>query len=199
MNREKRKRILETAESLFNRFGTQKTGVDEIAQMANVAKGTIYNNFKNKEGIMKELLQKKVSDFETSMNAKLSAQVNAVERLRTLLNERINVRLKTPFLSDGMLKTDERALLYISGELDRAFNNFINSIFDNSGERAFSSEEKKRIISTITFTLRGIEETIRNTIDKISSQQIEKDLDYLIRLIFPEKKNDGSGNMAEVK
>jgi AcrR family transcriptional regulator len=199
MNREKRKRILETAESLFNRFGIQKTGVDEIASMANVAKGTIYNNFRNKEGILKELLQKKVSDFETSMNAKLSAQVNAVERLRTLLNERINVRLKTPFLSDRLRKTDERALRYNSGELDRAFNNFINGIFDSSIECAFSPEEKKRIISTITFTLRGIEETIRNAIEKISSQQIEKDLDCLTRLIFPEKKNDGPGSMAEVK
>ncbi|MFH2130902.1 MAG: helix-turn-helix domain-containing protein, partial [bacterium] len=60
----KKRQILEITEKLFNRFGIHRTGVDEIAKLADVAKGTIYNYFGNKEGLFRALALEKLAVFE---------------------------------------------------------------------------------------------------------------------------------------
>lgn len=49
---EKKQRIIEVAKDHFERFGYKKTAVDEIASRAKVGKGTIYELFGNKEGLL---------------------------------------------------------------------------------------------------------------------------------------------------
>jgi len=48
---DKEKRILESARKFFFRYGFKKTSLDEVAEDAGIAKGTIYNYFKNKEDL----------------------------------------------------------------------------------------------------------------------------------------------------
>jgi AcrR family transcriptional regulator len=43
--------ILDAADSLFQRYGYQKTTVDDIAREARIGKGTIYLHFKSKEAV----------------------------------------------------------------------------------------------------------------------------------------------------
>src|SRR4030042_2908019 len=100
MKKNKREHILQEAEKLFNRFGIKKTAVDEIARYARVAKGTIYNYFGDKEGILKELLNEKIAFFEKALDTTLRSIKDPVERLRSILMERLKVSLNTPFLSD---------------------------------------------------------------------------------------------------
>ena len=45
-------RIIAAATELFTAYGYRKTSVDEIAQRAHVAKGTIYLYFRTKAGIL---------------------------------------------------------------------------------------------------------------------------------------------------
>ncbi len=48
---DKEKHILESARKFFFRYGFKKTSLDEVAEDAGIAKGTIYNYFKNKEDL----------------------------------------------------------------------------------------------------------------------------------------------------
>lgn len=48
----KEDRILQAAETLFARHGYTGTKVADIARLANVAEGTVYEYFKNKEGLL---------------------------------------------------------------------------------------------------------------------------------------------------
>lgn len=48
---DKKEKILEAAQQLFNRFGLRKTTIDDIAKEADIGKGTIYLYFSNKEEI----------------------------------------------------------------------------------------------------------------------------------------------------
>lgn len=52
----RRREILEAATLLIEQHGYQKTTIDAIAETAEVGVATVYNYFRNKEGIVKELL-----------------------------------------------------------------------------------------------------------------------------------------------
>ena len=95
---------MEAAESLFSKFGTGKTGVDEIAERARVAKGTIYNYFGSKEGIITGLIKDKIHFFETSLAEKLSSAQDPIEKLRVFARERLNFMVKAPYIKDYFAK-----------------------------------------------------------------------------------------------
>lgn len=59
---ETRKRIIDTAMELFNQQGFDETTVDQIAIEADVAKGTIYNHFPEKEAIINAHIQEVIKE-----------------------------------------------------------------------------------------------------------------------------------------
>jgi len=93
-----RERIIVTAQVLFGRFGLKKTTLDEIIRRANVAKGTFYKHFSNKEVLFMEvvaresatltaLIRDAVRDAPTpqdKMTAYLKVRVRTVAELANL-------------------------------------------------------------------------------------------------------------------
>ena len=78
-DRARRKRdILLSARSVFAENGFHRATVDQIAQLAEVAKGTIYLYFENKEAILAELVLQAL--------AELHDQLNAANEARSLLH-----------------------------------------------------------------------------------------------------------------
>lgn len=79
-----RKRIIETASSLFYKNGYNSTGINEIISESGIAKATLYNHFKSKEDICIAYLQYKnttfLKDIEVFADSKAQgeAQVLAV-------------------------------------------------------------------------------------------------------------------------
>ena len=63
MKKEKSESILETAGRMFARYGLKKTSIDEIAQLARVAKATIYNYFGSKDRVYLEVLKREVNEI----------------------------------------------------------------------------------------------------------------------------------------
>ncbi|MEN6349564.1 MAG: TetR/AcrR family transcriptional regulator [Syntrophomonas sp.] len=64
---ETRKRILVVAMDLFKRQGFDKTTVDQIAMEADVAKGTVFNHFPEKEAIIYEHIQSIIREQTPAM------------------------------------------------------------------------------------------------------------------------------------
>jgi TetR/AcrR family transcriptional regulator len=58
-----RMEILEAAEELFARFGYEKTGVKQIAERVELSVGQIYNHFKGKEEIFRELMETRMNEL----------------------------------------------------------------------------------------------------------------------------------------
>ena len=58
-----RDRLIETALSLFNRYGFHATGVDRIVAVAKVAKKTLYAHFPSKEDLILAALSRKRAAF----------------------------------------------------------------------------------------------------------------------------------------
>ncbi|MFH0974433.1 MAG: TetR/AcrR family transcriptional regulator [Spirochaetota bacterium] len=56
-SKDKRQAVLDAAMIVFSRTGFHETHVDEIAELAGVAKGTVYRYFQSKEDILREIIK----------------------------------------------------------------------------------------------------------------------------------------------
>ncbi len=93
-----REKIITTAQALFGRFGLKKTTLDEIIHRANVAKGTFYKYFSNKEVLFMEVVARESATLtallreavreaptpEDKMTAYLKVRVRTVAKLANL-------------------------------------------------------------------------------------------------------------------
>ena len=59
--------ILEVARDLFNKFGYEKTSMNDIAKRSHKAKGSLYYNFKGKMEIFKELVSQEFNDIKAQL------------------------------------------------------------------------------------------------------------------------------------
>lgn len=81
--------ILSAARIVFSRKGFHDATIDDIAQEAGVAKGTVYLYFKSKQEIYVEALRDGVSQLIEDMRAEAALPGSAEERLRRVLAAKI--------------------------------------------------------------------------------------------------------------
>jgi AcrR family transcriptional regulator len=86
----KQTEILDSAQQLFGRHGLKKVTTDDIARAAHVSKSTIYNLYKNKEEILKDVVQREMAELSQKINAAVAAEETVENRLRAHLLTKIN-------------------------------------------------------------------------------------------------------------
>jgi len=79
---EVRRRILEASKEIFFRDGFMAANLDEIADRAGVAKGTLYRYFDNKAQIYLAVLSRKARRFEKKLQDSLDPQATPIEALK---------------------------------------------------------------------------------------------------------------------
>ena len=62
-----KKSILDVARELFDRFGYEKTSMNDIAKRSHKAKGSLYYNFKGKMDIFKALVEQEYTDIKAKL------------------------------------------------------------------------------------------------------------------------------------
>lgn len=185
----KKHRVLDIAEKLFNRFGIRRTGVDEIARMANVAKGTIYNYFGSKDGLFKELAQRKFSEFEERLDHSIETIKDPIEKIKLVVVTHLNTILETPYLSDKLLYSSyEEKIKVLLNDLEQRTKSTISKIVESEYGKKIMPVDRKAIVNTIIFTLKGIDESIRNRMDSVNIKTIERDIDFLVKALISRVK-----------
>jgi len=81
----KRQLLLEAAQKLFSRHGYRRTSVDDIAQEAGVAKGTVYVYFNDKEALFKAVVDYFAEELDARTLSALKIEGPPDEKLRALL------------------------------------------------------------------------------------------------------------------
>jgi AcrR family transcriptional regulator len=81
----KKKEILEASIRVLGRKGAADTKIQDIAEEACIAKGTIYLYFKNKEEIFENILQHHIQDKNQDLLQVLKAPGEPKTKLKTLL------------------------------------------------------------------------------------------------------------------
>lgn len=102
MNRRERKKeetrlnIIDCSIELFRAKGFQETSMEEIATKTDIAKGTLYNYFENKESILSAYVQSSIMDFGEELESLLKDHSGIEARLRLLLDFRHDFLVKIP-------------------------------------------------------------------------------------------------------
>jgi AcrR family transcriptional regulator len=92
MNRRERKKvetrsnIIDCAVALFKEQGFQKSTMEDIAEKADVSKGTLYNYFQDKESILIAYFQTTIADTGQEFRLTLKNEQGIKEKLSTFLD-----------------------------------------------------------------------------------------------------------------
>jgi AcrR family transcriptional regulator len=86
----RREGIILAAQKLFSQFGPRKTSVDEIARLAQVSKGTIYNYFKSKEEIYSAVVQQELTSLIEQIKEAVAKENDSIGKMRAYLLTKIS-------------------------------------------------------------------------------------------------------------
>jgi len=81
---ESQSRILEAAETIFFRDGFKEANLDEVAESAGVAKGTLYRYFDNKAELYVAVLTRDAEQFEAKLVRLFDPSLTPPEQVRRL-------------------------------------------------------------------------------------------------------------------
>jgi AcrR family transcriptional regulator len=98
MNPDKRTQILSTAKKRFERFGFNKTTVDEIAKDVGISKRTLYQGFGKKEEILEELFMFEALSVRKAILNQIKKVKEPKEKLETYLKLVKKYFDKNPFI-----------------------------------------------------------------------------------------------------
>jgi len=84
--RETRNRILDAALSLFQSYGFDDTSIDQIAEAADISRGTFFNYFGTKESVLHELARIEIAELSRRAETDLVELPSPVARIRRLMH-----------------------------------------------------------------------------------------------------------------
>src|SRR6266540_6569888 len=77
--------ILEAACRVVARYGFQGATVDRVAEEAQVAKGTIYLYFRNKDELLQAAVEQGIENFTSQLRTEVAEVADPLEKLRRLV------------------------------------------------------------------------------------------------------------------
>ncbi|MBN1574766.1 MAG: TetR/AcrR family transcriptional regulator [Deltaproteobacteria bacterium] len=185
MKQEKLDEILKTARKLFARYGLKKTNLDEIARLARVAKGTIYNYFGSKDRVYMEVLNREADEILESVLSSVERETSPDKKLVSF----VRAKFKYMHRAVNILNLDKEGIenLLPSAEKIRddffnRENNIIVSILKEGIEKGtFKTNDILLTARAIGYALKGFE---LNWLVQESEELIEHYLDELLKLLF---------------
>jgi len=105
-------RILKAARDLFQAHGFDATAIEEIAEAADVSKGTFFNYFPTKESLLAEIAAEEVCDLRRLVTVDLADVTSAVEKIQQVMRLLVadtapRLRLTRRVLLETMLRPSD--------------------------------------------------------------------------------------------
>jgi AcrR family transcriptional regulator len=98
-----RDRLVRAALELFAQHGFAATRVEQITERADVAKGTFFNYFKNKEQLLGYLASRQISKVERALAEARTSRKPFRQRFRSLVHELVALPSSTPEMARSVI------------------------------------------------------------------------------------------------
>jgi len=187
----KRKKIAKSTCNLFLEKSYSNITISEIAKVAGIGKGTIYEYFSNKEDIVFELMASLQEEYDPKLTKKLDQNISAKEKVISLfdifLSEEEVVQTKKKIYKKFLSiyidnKTD--AMVTYNKKMMGKYRNILENIFMESIKKNELSQTSLAFIPSIFATLQGFFITYED------KNVIYEYIDNLFKL-FEIRKNKG--------
>jgi AcrR family transcriptional regulator len=158
--------ILRAAEELFPRFGADKVSIEDIARKAGVSQATIYNNFGNKENLVKDYHSTIVRKIARTFRGIIVMKKSWVDKLQGFFQSWIDIadRYKLEIdqsrsVSDSNGLDEALPRDPIGNEIESSFREFIKEGKEQGNIRSGLSDDA--IMTYIRFFQQGISNNYR--------------------------------------
>ena len=126
---DRRQEILVSATKSFTLFGYKATTIEQVAKIANVGKGTIYNFFSNKEELFQEVVINLIEEMKRETDKSIDIHASFMKNAHTSLMKMLQFRerhllfaklleeekaLRTPEVKQMLLKIESAIISYVS-------------------------------------------------------------------------------------
>jgi TetR/AcrR family transcriptional regulator, cholesterol catabolism regulator len=102
---ETRERILQEASAQFMKYGIRSITMDDIAQNLSISKRTIYENFKDKNELLKSCMEKLLVEQRQSHENTISSTSNVIEAMFCFMQEGVKaIRTINPLFVQDLRK-----------------------------------------------------------------------------------------------
>ena len=125
---DKHERILKAALKVFAEKGFYNTRISEIAKEANVADGTIYLYFKNKDDLLISLFEEEIGKICQSMREEMNKTNDLVEKLRIFALNHLNRILKNRELAEVIQVELRQSAKFMREYVNKGFPEYINLV-----------------------------------------------------------------------
>lgn len=152
----KRMRILRAATELFERQGFRKTSVEEIARRAEVAKGTVYLYYTNKQRILVDAIAMQKTVLWSKMEPLFTGEIPERDRLRHYLEIVLTSARDVPLATQILRGDGELAAMMDEIGEDTQFAENVErgevwaaEMLEQAAPGRFSEEEKRARVGAI--------------------------------------------------
>jgi TetR/AcrR family fatty acid metabolism transcriptional regulator len=123
---EKRERILDAAVRVFASHGYYNAKISQVAEMAEVADGTIYIYFKNKDDLLISVFENRMEMLSQRLIEELKAQEGALAKLRRCIELHLRLALDYPDLAEFISVELRQSSKFIKDYKNEKFINYLH-------------------------------------------------------------------------
>jgi len=186
----KKKKIIDSASILFSRKSYHEVVMEEVAKLASIAKGTVYNYFSSKEELYFSIMKGRMENLNLSLKENISGPQSSVDSLRSFILHLYMFMMKHQnfFLMYRKESLNaENALCSELIKLERDLKGILNKIIQSGKtERIFREINEEFCVDLILGSIygavhRGIEKSL-NEDQKINER--ENIYDFILHGLF---------------
>ncbi len=124
----KHQKILQAAIKVFSDKGFYNSRVSEIAKEADVADGTIYLYFKNKDDILISLFEEEFGKFVRNMQAELGKEKDPLQKIKRFAIIHLSIVTQHPHLGEVMGVEVRQSAKFMKEYVNKPFIEYLNII-----------------------------------------------------------------------
>ena len=124
----KHHKILQAAIKVFSEKGFYNSRVSEIAKEANVADGTIYLYFRNKDDILISLFEEEFGKIVQNMRAALEKETDALQKIKRFAITHLSIVSKQQQLGEVMGVEVRQSTKFMKEYINKPFIEYLNII-----------------------------------------------------------------------
>ncbi len=124
----KHHKILQAAVKVFSEKGFYNSRVSEIAKEANVADGTIYLYFKNKDDLLISLFEEEFGKFVRDMHAELGKESDALQKIKRFAITHLSIVANQQHLAEVLGVEVRQSTKFMKEYINKPFIEYLNII-----------------------------------------------------------------------
>ena len=190
---QKRKDIALTCKELFVQNGIKDITISQIAMIAGVGKGTLYDYFKNKEDIIFEIVNILIQEHNELKTKKMLNATSTKEKIKIFFDffynkEEVDLRELYKELISITLSEPNSEMIEFHSRCDIEYHRWFNEIFEEGIQKGEIIEGSKKLLNGLFAFGEGmfISSCVTNTIDDLQ-YEIDNFIDTIFDLIEVKK------------